>query len=39
MTIIPVTHEASYGFPEPADYNPTDLGYFKFDLVLVEKKK
>mmetsp|Transcript_15665 Transcript_15665/g.24009 ORF Transcript_15665/g.24009 Transcript_15665/m.24009 type:complete len:104 (+) Transcript_15665:789-1100(+) len=32
LTVIPLTHEASYGFNEPAGYAPTELGYFKFDL-------
>ena len=32
MTIIPLTHQESYGFVEPAGYAPVMLGMFKFDL-------
>ena len=30
LTVIPLTHMASYGFLEPEGYSPTQLGYFKF---------
>jgi hypothetical protein len=32
LTIIPDTHQESYGFVEPAGYNPHQLGYFRLDL-------
>jgi hypothetical protein len=32
LTIIPLTCNTSEGFIEPVDYQPTELGYFKFDL-------
>mmetsp|Transcript_226 Transcript_226/g.413 ORF Transcript_226/g.413 Transcript_226/m.413 type:complete len:103 (+) Transcript_226:851-1159(+) len=32
LTVIPDTHQASYGFTEPAGYQPYELGYFKFNL-------
>ena len=37
LTIIPVTHEGSYGFLEPENYQPVDLGYFKFELQQIDK--
>jgi hypothetical protein len=33
LTIIPLTHQESYGFTEPPGYAPYELGYFKFDLI------
>ena len=32
LTVIPLTHEASYGFLEPAGYSPQELAYFRFDV-------
>ncbi len=32
MTVIPLTHEASYGFQEPAGYNPHILGSFRCEI-------
>jgi hypothetical protein len=32
LTVIPMTHEESYGFKEPPGYQPFELGFFKFDL-------
>jgi hypothetical protein len=32
LTVIPMTHQESYGFQEPQGYMPFELGYFKFDL-------
>jgi hypothetical protein len=33
LTIIPMTHQESYGFQEPEGYAPYELGYFRFDLI------
>lgn len=35
LTIIPLTNPETYGFVEPQGYNPIQLGYFKFNPIVV----
>ena len=33
LTVIPATHQGSYGFTEPPGFAPYQLAYLKFDLL------